>query len=94
VGNPPFGKLVSNAVTISHVHACLALARRTALILPLAVLGVAAWDDGVLAASPPSRVWRILPRPWGARVREVALFEWEHRFVGRPTIERLRWRRG
>lgn len=92
IGNPPFGKLVSNAVTIAHVMACRAVARRTALILPLAVLGVDAWEETL--ATELVRVWRILPRPWGDKVREVAMFEWERGWRHSPDLGLVRWRRG
>lgn len=84
VGNPPFGE------ALEHVEAALRFDTFVAFILPLAYLGVGAWQP-LFAARPPARLRPITGRPWPARVRETAVYEWwGSRWASRPwTVEPL-----
>jgi hypothetical protein len=87
VGNPPFtkdsgrrndkGEPIIEPVAHLHVEASLALRPTVcAFILPWAYAGgVERWNP-ILEEHPPAFIQPITPRPWGADMREVALYVW------------------
>lgn len=64
VGNPPFGEAIRHWEALPSV--------RRALILPLAYLAVGEWVEPFGLVEPGVRP--LLPRPWGERVRETAVY--------------------
>ena len=69
LGNPPFGE------ALAHVEHALTFGCTVAFILPWAYWGVQAWAP-LLDRHPPAFVRPIRGRPWPAKVRETAVFEW------------------
>jgi hypothetical protein len=69
IGNPPFSE------ALEHVSRFVKRCPRVVMILPLAYLGVQEWDE-LLTTRPPSRIYRIVGRPWPDRIRETAVYEW------------------
>jgi hypothetical protein len=87
IGNPPFtrgtgrvndkGDEIIEPVAHLHVEAALSLRPMVcAFILPWAYAGgVERWNP-ILEEHPPAFIQPITPRPWGADMREVALYVW------------------
>jgi hypothetical protein len=89
IGNPPF----SGDTAIPHVEAALKLdARRVVFILPLAFLAVDRWAWCMDGVNRPDIVRPIRPRPWGDRVREVAVYEWTRNYVDETRMIPLEWK--
>lgn len=84
VGNPPF------AEAVDHVKAALALRPQVvSMILPWSYWGVDYWAELLHGAARPAVVRPIMPRPWGDRVRETAVYEWHPRTLVAPGATRI-----
>lgn len=102
VGNPPFGGPRGSRSYIGARHALLAcdVAAVGAMLLPASWGVYYGADDPspadlwTQAGRPPTAVYPVRGRPWGDRLREIALFVWERRRLSEPTrlLRPIEWR--
>jgi hypothetical protein len=81
VTNPPFGRVVTQAVTLAIVRNARAAADVCAMLMPLGYLGQQGWAPLVKDCAA---IWPIVGRVW-EHERELCVYVWRRHHEG-PTV--------